>query len=135
MLLGNDVVEGREAQQLEEADRVYLLLKGHMRRLRDQLACRAGPAAPRWNASRSPPSFQAELAAVWERYLAIQQALAADSFDDARQALTGLQSAATTVDAASLSGQARQMWDRERANLDKVIDALQRSQDITAMRS
>ncbi len=44
MLLGNDVVEGRDAQQLAEADRVYLLLKGHMRRMRDQLARSAGPA-------------------------------------------------------------------------------------------
>ena len=32
MLLGNDVVEGNEVTQLVEADRIYLLLKGHMRR-------------------------------------------------------------------------------------------------------
>lgn len=37
MLLGNDVFEGREAQQRQDADRAFLLLKRHMRRLRDKL--------------------------------------------------------------------------------------------------
>ncbi len=39
------------------------------------------------------------------------------------------------MDAGSLSGHARQVWDRERVNLDKVIDGLQKSRDIKAMRS
>ena len=37
MLLGNDAVEGSDATQPAEADRIFLLLKGHMRRMREQL--------------------------------------------------------------------------------------------------
>ncbi len=37
MLLGNDAVEGRAVRQLAEADRVFLLLKGHMRRMRERM--------------------------------------------------------------------------------------------------
>ena len=37
MLLGNDAVEGRDARQPTDIDRVFLLLKGHMRRVREQL--------------------------------------------------------------------------------------------------
>lgn len=133
MLLGNDVVEGREARQLAEADRVYLVLKGHMRRLRDQLGI-TPDRQPNLESIVVAAEFQAELAAVWERYLAVQEALAEDRFAEGRQALTGLQSAVATVDPGSLGARARQAWDRERMNLDKVIDSLQKAQDIKALR-
>jgi len=134
MLLGNDAVEGRDAETLEEADRGYLVLKGHMRRLRDQLG--VAPDQQREVEHLAvDAAFQAELAAVWERYLAVGRALAADSFEDARQALTGLETAAATVDAGSLSGRAREVWDRERQYLDKLIDGLEKAGDIDAMRA
>ena len=133
MLLGNDVVEGRDVQQLADADRIYLLLKSHMRRLRDQMAVPLDQQ-PEVQRIVVTASFQADLAAVWQPYLAIQQTLAADNLDDARRATTELRSAVTVVNAGSLSDQARQIWGRERANLDKVIDTLESSQDITAMR-
>jgi Cu(I)/Ag(I) efflux system membrane fusion protein len=79
--------------------------------------------------------FQAELAAVWERYLAVQEALAADRFDEARRALTGLQTAVATVNAGSLDEHARRAWDREKSNLDRLIGSLQKSRDIAALRS
>jgi len=37
MLLGNDVAEGREVRQLRDADRVYGMLKNHVRRMREKL--------------------------------------------------------------------------------------------------
>jgi len=37
MLLGNDAVEGRDADKQGDIDRVFLLLKGHMRRMREHL--------------------------------------------------------------------------------------------------
>ena len=46
MLLANDVVEGRDAQDLDEVDRVYLLLQRHMRRMREQLGVMPAEAAP-----------------------------------------------------------------------------------------
>lgn len=134
MLLGNDVVEGREVSRMDEADRVFLLLKGHMRRMREQFAVPGQEERPVQHIAVSP-EFQSELAAVWERYLAIQQALAGDDFTAAQQALTALESAASTVDDASLDAHAREVWNKERTQLQKLIDALKRAEDIRAMRT
>ena len=134
MLLGNDVVEGREADRLDKADRVYLLLKGHMRRVREQLGI--APEQER-HVKRIvvAAEFQAELAAVWKAYLAIQQALAADDFQSGRKALAGLKSAAAAIDDSSLTGRARAVWSKERANLAKLIDSLRKAKDIQSMRA
>jgi RND family efflux transporter MFP subunit len=138
MLLGNDAVEGREAKQLEDADRVYLLLKGHMRRMREQL--RIMPEEERHVEHIAvAPEFQSELARVWESYLAIQRALAADSLRDAQQAIGGLESAAAGVDASSLTGRAGEVWSQERANLAKLIGSIQKAaldnKDIKSVRT
>ncbi|MFH1923551.1 MAG: efflux RND transporter periplasmic adaptor subunit, partial [Planctomycetota bacterium] len=134
MLLGNDAVEGREAEQVGEADRVYLLLKGHMRRMREQL--RITPEQER-QVERivAAPEFQSELARIWEEYLAIQRALAADKFPSSQQALARFESALGTVNDKALTGRAQEVWDKERANLTKLIDGLRDARDIKAMRT
>jgi multidrug efflux pump subunit AcrA (membrane-fusion protein) len=134
MLLGNDVVEGRDAQKLADADRVYLLLKGHMRRLRDQLGVSPDeqPAIERITVA---PEFQTQLAGVWEQYLAIQQALAADNGADAHRLLSGLESAVVTLDDKSLTGRARQIWVKERASLNNLVGRLQKAEDLNALRA
>jgi multidrug efflux pump subunit AcrA (membrane-fusion protein) len=134
MLLGNDVVEGRAAQQLAEADRVFLLLKGHMRRMREQLGVVTEEKTPIEHMAVSP-RFQSDLAQVWQQYLALQQALAADNFQDAQKFLVGLESAVATVDDKPLAGQAKEAWASEKASLVKRIDSLKNSQDINAMRA
>jgi len=134
MLLSNDAVEGSEVERLSEADRVFLLLKGHMRRMREQLG--VAPDEQRHIEHIAvPPEFQAELAAVWQRYLAIQKELSADKFSDTRNLLAGLETAVATVDDSMLTGRAKQVWQREMANLSKLIDALNKAQDIKAMRA
>jgi Cu(I)/Ag(I) efflux system membrane fusion protein len=134
MLLGNDAVEGRDAQNLAEADRVYLLLKGHMRRLRDQLGI-SPDEQPVVEHIAVSPEFQAQLADVWENYLAIQQALAADSAAGARQRLAGLESAVAIIDNESLTGRASHVWAKERANLTSLISRIGKAEDLNAMRA
>jgi Cu(I)/Ag(I) efflux system membrane fusion protein len=134
MLLGNDAVEGREAKRSEDADSAYLLLKGHMRRLRDQMAVTLDKQ-PMIERVTVTPAFLATLAGVWEQYLAVQRALAGDRFADARRAALGLQEATDRVRAASLSGRALQVWNREQANLKKVVAATAQAQDIETMRT
>jgi len=134
MLLSNDAVEGQDAKQLADADRVFLLLKGHMRRMREQLG--VSPDAKRHvERIAVAPEFQNELAAVWERYLAIQKELAADEFQNARELLVPLQSAVAAVDDSMLSERAKSIWQREKSNLLKLVESLQRSEDIKAMRA
>ena len=134
MLLGNDAVEGSDVKQMDEADRVYLLLKRHMRRLREQLSV---PTEREREVKRFAVNaeFQAELARVWERYLAVQRALAADEFETAREALVPLESAVATVDAGSLQDPAAEKrWHQEHANLTSLTDQLKQAEDIQAMR-
>lgn len=134
MLLGNDAVEGRDVKQMSEADRVFLLLKGNMRRMRDQLGITPDEQRQVEHIAVSP-QFQGELADVWERYLAIQKELAADQFQNARQFLGSFESAITNADDTLLTGRAKQVWEREKANLSKLIDSLKQAQDIQAMRT
>jgi Cu(I)/Ag(I) efflux system membrane fusion protein len=134
MLLGNDAVEGRAAQQIAEADRVFLLLKGHMRRMREQLGIMAGEEAHTQHIVVSP-AFQSDLAGVWEQYLAVGQALAADNLQVAQKSLVGFESAVAAVDDTSLADRAKEVWANERTNLVKLIDSLKKSQDINAMRA
>jgi RND family efflux transporter MFP subunit len=134
MLLGNDAVEGREVSQMDEADRIFLLLKGHMRRVREQLGIPEEEERSVEHIAVSP-EFQAELAAVWERYLAIQQALAADDLETAQRALADLEAAVVAVDPGSIEGQAQEVWSNQQAQLKKLIDNLNRTSDIQAMRT
>lgn len=134
MLLSNDAVEGQDAEQMAEADRVFLLLKGDMRRMRDQLGI--SPDQERHvERIAVAPEFQAELAAVWERYLAIQKELAADEFQNAQELLAPLQSAVAAVDDSMLTQRAKSVWQREKTNLLKLVESLRQSQDIKAMRA
>jgi multidrug efflux pump subunit AcrA (membrane-fusion protein) len=135
MLLENDVVEGRDVKQMDEADRVYLLLKNHVRRLRGELSV---PVRQQREVQRIdvPVEFQNGLAAVWERYLVVGRALAGDDFQAARQAVAPLESAVAAVDAGSLEGTAaEELWHKEHANLTKLVDRLENAGDIEAMRT
>jgi Cu(I)/Ag(I) efflux system membrane fusion protein len=135
MLLGNDVVEGREVKQMDEADRVYLLLKNDMRRLREQLSVPVQRAPRAVEQITVDPRFQAELASVWQRYLAVARALAGDEFNTAQEAIAGLESAVATVDTESLKATAAEdQWHKEHANLTKLVDTLKKAEDITALR-
>jgi hypothetical protein len=118
MLLGNDVVEGRAAQQLAEADRVFLLLKGHMRRMREQLGVVAEEETHLERIVVSP-AFQSDLARVWEQYLALGQALAADNLQDAQKVLAGFESAVAAID--------------DKTMIDKVIRFLPGKQAVVAL--
>jgi Cu(I)/Ag(I) efflux system membrane fusion protein len=133
MLLGNDAVEGREAKQVAEADRVFLLLKGHMRRMREQLG-----VMPEHEAHvehiMAPPEFQVDLARIWEQYLAVGQALAADNLQNAQESLAGFEAAVSTVSDQPLTGRAKEVWTVKRTNLLKLIERLKNAQDIQALR-
>lgn len=133
MLLGNDAVEGQQAEQMAEADRVFLLLKGHMRRLREQLGISTNQQSVAEHLT-VPPEFQEELAGVWKWYLATQRELAADEPRNAQEAVTSLQTALNTVDATGLSPRAAEVWQRERTNLVKLTTSLAEGNDLESMR-
>lgn len=133
MLLGNDAVEGRDAKQLAEADRVFLLLKGHMRRMREQLGVQPD-MQPHMERIAVAAAFQFDLARVWEKYLAVGERLAADDADGAKGFLPALETAIATVSDAPLDERAKAVWMKERGNLTKIVASLKAAADIQALR-
>jgi len=133
MLLGNDAAEGRDVDQMRDADRVYLMLKNHMRRMRGKLGI---PEKKERTVERIQvgAAFQAELAPLWQSYLPLQQALAEDGFDRAMQAIGDFQKAFATVNDQSLPERERAAWDKERAKMIQQIDAMQAASDIESLR-
>jgi len=134
MLLSNDAVEGRDVRQIAEADQVYVLLKGHMRRLREQLNIHPEEQRHIEHIDVSP-KFQHDLAAIWERYLAIQKELANDQLAKAKEALVSFKSSLAALDDSMLKDRALQVWKREHANLDKLTASLESAKEIEAFRS
>lgn len=134
MLLGNDAAEGSDVTQRADADRVFLLLQGHMRRMREQLGVARQPERHIEHITVGP-EFQAELAGIWQAYLPLQQALAADDFGAARQALAQLQTALAAIDDRSLTGHAEHIWNKERGNLLELFAGMQAAADIKALRT
>ncbi len=134
MLLDNDAVEGGDASLLADADRVFLLLKSHMRRMREQMGVMEEPEQ-QIDRIAVGPAFQAELAKLWRAYLPIQQALASDDFGQARQSLVTFEPLPATVDAESLDDRAQKIWKKENTNLTKLVASMQASGDLKKMRT
>jgi len=134
MLLGNDAVEGRDVNQLQDADRVYVLLKSHMRRLRGKLGIPAKKKPRAVEKIQVGAAFQSILAQLWGAYLPLQQALATDDFTLATQAVADFQQAYSAVDDQSLSDSERTAWGKEKANMLKLLDTMQAAPDLASLR-
>lgn len=133
MLLNNDVVEGREVADMKSADRVFLSLKNHVRRMRRQLGISPAPADPK--RIEVSAEFQAQLAKLWHAYLPLQQTLAGDDFTNSRLAVDALSAALAAADDEILSDEARKAWHKERANMVKVLKAMEKAEDIERLRA
>ncbi|WP_425401112.1 efflux RND transporter periplasmic adaptor subunit [Aeoliella sp.] len=134
MLLGNDAFEGQDVKQLDEADQVFLLLKGHMRRMREQLGVQT-EQPPATERLAVPEEFQTKLAAAWNHYRAIQRELAADNPQNAQVAAISLQTTINAVDPTGLSPRAVEVWQRERANMSTLTASLGDKSDLKDMRT
>lgn len=135
MLLGNDAVEGSQIETLPEADRVFLVLKGHMRRMRGQMSLPDSNQPLPIQRIAVPQQFQFDLARVWEKYLAVSQALSNDNMPETDEYLIPLETTVVTVNADELNDEAKQAWARERKNLEKLISQLRSAQDIKTVRA
>lgn len=132
MLLANDAVEGSEVSTLQDADRVYLLLKRHIRRVRDQFGIGHREQVVRIEV---PSEFQVQLGRLWKAYLPIGQALAADDFSLARKNIEKVQTALTSIDDGNLKDDALAVWQKEQGNLRKIVVDFTQASDIKTARS
>lgn len=135
MLLRNDVVEGMDVKQIEEAERLYSLLKKHFTRALEQFGLRAdGHAGHQQSTLHIPETFQKQIGQLWKTYLPVQQALAADDVKQATEAVTHIKALLAKIDAKTLPKPAQQRWEKEQANLQKIITEAGKAKDLKTLR-
>ncbi len=101
MLLRNDVVEGKEAKTLREAERIVESLKTNISSLQAKFGL--SYAAPPKVIKAVNPEFRKQLERVFKGYFAMQKALAEDKFDDASAGASEIKKALAGVDMKLLS--------------------------------
>lgn len=133
MLLTNDVVEGRDLNQLQEAQRVYELLSNHVHRMRTVFSLQDEASKPK--RLEVPPEFQAQLAQLYQVYLKLQAALAADDFDHVQQNLIDMRKTAAAIDDSSITAQqTRAAWKLENSRLAQLLGHASDLPDIERVR-
>lgn len=140
MLLGNDAFEGREAETLDEAKRVFVLLDRHGRRLSKEFGL---VGEPREDVARTaviqaeaeiPAEFQEQLGELWQAYLDVHTALAGDDSESAKRAVEAAGQALAGVDMALLDHDAHMVWMKVLSRLAGAIDAMKGAGDIGGLR-
>jgi len=82
-----------------------------------------------------PAEFQTQLAKLYQVYLRLQAALAADDFDHAHQNLIALQTTAAAIDDVSISDKrARRTWGKEKIKLAQLLEHAHHLSELEAVR-
>ena len=133
MLLGNDAVEGSDVTEAKEAQRVFTSLAMTMNRVDAQFGLSNITDVPR--RLEAPIAFQKQLGGLWQSYLAMGAALAADDFPKAQRAVKDFGKALGAVDMALLKEPAaHHAWMKEYSGLKKIQAKLAVARDIKALR-
>jgi Cu(I)/Ag(I) efflux system membrane fusion protein len=124
MLLGNDGAEGASAQTAAEATRLAATTRQHVESMRAKLGLmtHGDPSVPA--SSVVNPEFRRQLAAVTERYMEIQTALAEDDANSAVAAARAGIDALSAVDMSLVSGQDHMDWMKLQGELKPLLSRL-----------
>lgn len=82
-----------------------------------------------------PAAFREQLAAVWQAYLPMQKALAADEADGAATSAAQMKTALGETDMSLLSGPAHEVWMPELNRMRNGLDAIAESEDLKVQRA
>jgi len=134
MRLRNDAVVGSEVADVETARRELATLAEHVAALRGQFGLRPVDAAMAAGLE-APPEFLGQLAAVVHGYLALQDALAHDKLDAAREAVATTKRALDGADMKLLDERAHMAWMRELPSLRKALAQATEATDIHELRA
>ncbi len=134
MLLSNDGAEGAAVATAAEASRLAETTRGHVEAMKAQLGLAHG--------DHSPPAvpdvsleFRKQLAAVIERYLDAQAALARDDFAAARAAAPPALEALGRVDMGLVKGRDHLDWMKHSGELKPLLTALAGAEGIAPARA
>lgn len=133
MLLVNDAVEGREVVDVPAARELLVGTKRTMERLDQSLGLsHTGHVPKQYDV---PDDFRKQLAAVWQAYQQIGEALAGDDLEKALTASAGLKASLAAVDMKLLTdATAHNAWMRELTGLQKITEGLIAAKDIKTQR-
>ncbi len=129
MLLRNDAFEGQRTGDPAQLDRIFLMLKGHLRKARSRMK-----APEQVDQLVAPMVFQQQLQKTWQVYLSLQAALAGDDVKKARSQLAAFDKALAAIDPSPLRGKAKAFWSKEQKNLKKISGSLKKAASIEDFR-
>lgn len=132
MRLTNDVVEGMQAETLKDTKRIADGMSQTLKSIRTKFGLVHEEAA----VSRPPVSgkFRAQLAKVFERYFAMQQALADDNMASATQAAKDALDATKAVDMGLVTDQDHAKWMQASTEIQGILAKVQNAREITSQR-
>ncbi|MFT5303669.1 MAG: Cu(I)/Ag(I) efflux system membrane fusion protein [Mariniblastus sp.] len=139
MLLGNDAIEGSDAIDLQLASKVEASLSNNIRRMREQFMLTHGAhndsAMSEMANLTIPDAFQAQLFGLFNAYVQLQTALAADDAKGADAAIGTVQTSFASLDDQLLDKDSMTVWTKEKQQLEKILKRLDDAKDIASTRS
>ena len=139
MLLGNDAIEGSEATNMQMILTVEASLQNNIRRMREQFMLThighgktESAVMPNLTISHE---FKSQLNGLFNAYLELQSALAADDGNAATAAIVTIQTSFTSLNHQSLDETAKGVWTIERKQLDQILRRLATATDIAGVRA
>ncbi len=139
MLLGNDSIEGSEAEDMRVALRVGASLTNNIRRMKNLFML--APTAEKNNVASGvpkliiPDEFKTELGQFFTAYVQLQTNLAGDDVDGTVAAIKTVQEAFSKVSEQSLAEPATTQWAKEKSQLEQILKRLGEATDIETARS
>jgi Cu(I)/Ag(I) efflux system membrane fusion protein len=132
MRLTNDAVEGAQAKTLEDARRIAVGLSETLKSTRSKFGL------VHEHAMETRPTINSELrdqlARVFERYFAMQKALAGDTSASAAKAANEALDALRGVDMGLLSGEDHDKWMQASTDLQAILTKAGQTEDIKSQR-
>lgn len=138
MLLRNDAVEGSQVTSLEEADRVYGLMRRHIDQLSMHFGIAIGDAeleVAKAPGLEVPSEIVKQVSDFLPSYFQLSESLAADQFETAKAAALQLSQQIQATVAADHDSKAGELWRQETIDLENIAKKLAEAPDLKALRN
>lgn len=134
MRLGNDAIEGSEAQTIKDAEKTAKSLGENIRSFAAKFSLTDGDKHAKSKRENISNDFRGQLANVFEAYFAMHKALANDNANLAVKSAKDISTALKKVDMKLLSGSDHDIWMKSLAGLKQPLAKSTESKDIGTIR-
>ena len=142
MRLGNDSIEGKEAQSIDNAVKVASSLKNNIAKLKESFLLghenhenhevKTTKELPVLNV---PDEFKQQLSSITQAYFQIQEGFATDDEQKTVEGINTLSKRFSQLDERLLDESAKTVWDSEEKQLAKILQRLADVKDMNSARS